>query len=702
MRIASLPEQGFIYSTSKPPGVGLVGPTDSIAQPRWHISAGSFDPYYPLDPLAVSPDGRRAWLQGSDGRAARVDLEHGRVEQFAFGLRDAVYGPEGSVFAVLDAHEQPTLVEFHDDAPLDQRTITCADAPRIHWPYAAPYHYAAYSDDWRGALRLTATRWGVALAHVSGLLWVHAFEPAGRRMRAWTMPPVYQGWTCAYVHAEGVVVTCVHNGRTGDIVWLDHDGVWHDCFDSNWRSLGPCVPSSRGFVSAIDDALVRFEGTPLQICERTFIGERIEDLAVDLAGRVVSALFSDRAAQTCGAGEQVRVWFGDDIDVVQPERVTAPRDEPAWRYEAIDDPTLGRIWKPDLARARELAEQLAHAPDPRAALLAALPGAALPDDAEPLEPLELVLQRLRRWIAPSLSRAQLFRAVERLVDEPLDDYLASALQDSLPSSLRAAGRPTAPVSTWIREHLAASFDGLANVDGCGEQPVRQASLVADLHARPVWSLQVTLADGRTLHVSLDDFDMQELRAGPSELSDEVVVVSGRLHAAGTDQPVLVTLDPFPGGFAQRVTVARQRSNEPLLRCAALFEPVILDTLDHARVLAYSAPRWPVFYVGQHEGHTCASPFADDLDDARVFERPAPLPAMRALLDGLVSAQLLELVAAPDDELLWAVEIAVCGSAPDRAAQALETLLLDHDGVDELFAELEQLREHVAQVCATGC
>ena len=52
-------------------------------------------------------------------------------------------------------------------------------------------------------------------------------------------------------------------------------------------------------------------------------------------------------------------------------------------------------------------------------------------------------------------------------------------------------------------------------------------------------------------------------------------------------------------------------------------------------------------------------------------------------------------AAPDDELLWAVEIAVCGSAPDQAAQALETLLLDHDGVVRAFHNT--CRHHAAKI-----
>ncbi|MFO7562972.1 MAG: hypothetical protein R6X02_10050 [Enhygromyxa sp.] len=686
MRVALLPDRGFVLTASKGLWLRLGERDQSLA------ATCDFNPYFPLDPLAVAPDGRHAWVRGRDGAGTRVDLDSGASEGFDFGLRDAVYGPEGTVFAVLEGSTEAELVEFDDRNPNEQRQIPCPTPQRIHWPFGPPYRYAAYDLDWSGALRLTATRFGVALAHVSGLLWVRFSAGPGRfDDQAWIMPPVYQGWTCAYAHADGLVVTSVHNGRTGDIVWLDRQGIWHDCFDSTWESLGVCVPSRRGFVAGYGDWLLRFEGSPGTITERVDIGDRCEDAAVSLDGDRVAVRFGNRVVVLDGDQETAQVWFNDDIETLEFEQVEEPCDEPPWRYQAIDDPDLGRLWKPDLERARALAKQL-HEQQFRLANLPALLPGPIEDGDDELDLVGLVLRRIRRWIAPALSRAKLLRVVERLAapdDEP-DEYVAWSLRQALPAPLREAGQPQSPANTWLRARVPGLFEGRY-----GERIIRDAVLVADVHCPPAWSLLIMLDDDESMLVTLDDFDPSSLAARPSEQSDEFAVMRGELTRWGKTEPVVVTLDPFPGGFAHRVVVSRPRGGDVLLRTGAWFEPPLLESVEQARVLAYGAESWPTLYTGlDADGRLHASPFAEDLVDARRVAKPSPLASIRALIDGLVDDELLELSSPLDDASLWAVEAAVLGLPDERATAALETLLLKHEGVEELFATTEQLHERV--------
>lgn len=693
MRIALLPNRGFVVADAK--GLWLRRDERVVS-----IPVGEFNPYSPLDPLAISPDGRRAWVRGRNGVATRVDLGDGTVEHFDFGLRDAVYGPERTVFAVVEGSTEAAMVEFDDRDPNDQRRIPCPTPRRIHWPYGSPYRYAAYSLDWSGALRLTATRAGLALAHVNGLLWVRFYEGPGRYAdEAWMMPPTYQGWTCGYVHEHGVVVTSVHNGRTGDVVWLDRRGIWHDCFDSNWEPLGPCVPARRGFVAGLGDWWVRFEGNPVDICERAFVGARPEDAAVELDGDRVAIGFDDRVALIEGAEQALQVWMADGVDNLELEQLGEPASEPPWRYQAIDDPELGRLWKPDVERARVLAQRLRERANPATTLEALLPGPALESEDDDVDLFELALTRLRRSITPSLSRTKLIRVVERLAadDEP-DEFVARSLRDALPPQLREAGRPQAPARAWLLARVPGLFDGR-----CGDRTIRQATIVADVHARPAWSLLIELDalssnERERWRVELEDFDPSSLAAPPSELSDEYAVVRGVLFRSERAEPVIVTLDPLAGGFAHRVVVSPPRSGEALLRTGAWFEPPTLERVEQARALTYGADSWPTLYTGlDPDSRLRASPFADDLRQAQLVTRPAPRLDIRGWIDALVADELLELNDSLDDATLWAVEAAVLGLPAERATAALESLLLKHDAVDELFAASEQLLERIVEL-----
>ena len=690
MRIAVLP-QGLVTVNQ---GLSVEGGKRPLAVP-----IGVADSYFPVGPLAVDPSGSRAWVRAADGRATRVDLRTGKHQAFDFELRGAVYDPRGSVVAVLGGpSESLALVEFDDDAPERHRPLPLPEPRRIHWPYGAPYRFAAYDLDWDGALRLSATRWGVALAHVNGTLWARFSDG---HQGAWTMPPVYQGWSCAFPHEHGLVVTCVHNGRTGEFVWLDREGVWHDAFDSSWKPVSPCVPTPRGFVAAFDDELVRFEGYPATITERVYVGGRPEEAAIDLELRQVVVHFGDRRARMDAGGDRVVVRRKGEESQERLERVAEPGATAPWTFEAIDDPDLGRIWKPELTRVARLVAALheEQAVDPAAAarsLQQALQGVAVEATEDPVQLEDAVWRGLRRWVAPYPSRAALTRMVERLATMGDDPFLERALRAELPGEWGQGPRPTRPADAWIRARVPALHEGRL-----GERTVTSAVITADVDRNPPWSVVAELEGGGQARVAIACFDPATLVALPSEANDEVELYDGVLtrHGTGDDgepESVIVEVDPWPGGFAHRVTVTSRQGGAARLRTGAQWEPVRLSDPDQARALAYGAESWPTLYLGRVDGALAIGPFADELEGATLVPRPAPLPAIAELLDGLVADEQLELARPADDELRWAVEVAIhTASSAEAAAAALETLLLDHEAVDELYADPDELRDRVA-------
>lgn len=490
------------------------------AQRSFAVSTGEADPYAPVGPLAVDPSGRRAWVRANDGRANRVNLDTGEIEAFDFELRDAVYDPSGLLFAAIGApSDDLRLVELSDDTPLVHREISLPDPRRIHWPYSPPYRSAVYDLDWHGALRLSATRWGVALAHVNGTLWARFSDG---HQRAWRMPPVYQGWTCAYPHQDGLVVTSMHNGRTGEIVWLDREGVWHDAYDSRWSAVGPCVPTCRGFLAPIDDELVRFEGFPATITQLASVGGSPTDTAVDLALERVVIDYGDCRAVLNATDDAVTVRIGREDSREAFEHTAEPGPKQPWIFEPIDDPDLGRIWRPDRDRVTQLLTSLRalHAVDPNAAATAlqqATRSASVEPASDP-DALEATVWRsLRRWVTEPLPHASLQRVSERLDSLDDDPFLEHALRSALsaPGAAELLSRPP-PLPAVIKMLDALVTDELLELTHPADESLQFA---IDAVVRGASSIE---AAAEALEELLFEHDaVEELHAEREELERHV-------------------------------------------------------------------------------------------------------------------------------------------------------------------------------------
>lgn len=651
------------------------------------LGAADASRYSPTGALAVSPDGATAWVAGEDRKATRVGLADGSRESFGWTLVDATYESPGQLLGLRLLEKQMELVRFTDAEPEMLTPVVLPPVRPIAWPFGAAYQFAAYEPEWSryGEARATTTEHGSAVAHVSGLLFVRWAD--GSEV-LWQTVPIYQGWICAYVHADGVVVSAVHNGRTGEVVWLDREGLWVDGFDSQWKRMGPCVPSPRGFIGWVDEDVVRFEGHPRRIIERAHVGGMDADVSVDASLTEVAAV----AGKGCFLVEDGRVRGDEDTDPF--ERLTDPLALEPIRFAWVDDPTLGRLPVPG---PDQVATLLALADGEGAASTELQQRLAMPQPAiEKQGARNAVLRHLYRAALPPLGPSGVRDALGRLARADESPFVNHALRRALPERWREL-TITEPVEPWLRAHIALVHQYNSRVEGvAGATAIATAELVADASRGPVrWCLQLE-TDGPLLDVWIAGMELEALT---TSIPDEPhVFLAFASQPDGSSREGYLTLDLLPGGWAYGVRFdAKPSEGEPKLSflCGAFFGGLDIDAAPDPDLAIRSLALGDLAHLhrGTRDGREVIHARQCPVEGSRPVEPPVePWLAVPALLQRLTGEELLELQAAPSAALAASVEQAFLTHLHDfgAAAEAVENALVDADEVDELYADPETL------------
>ena len=330
------------------------------------------------------------------------------------------------------------------------------------------------------------------------------------------------GGLLGFIQPNAPLAEHMYDGRTGEIVWLDREGVWHDAYDSRWYVVGPCVPTGRGFLAPIDDELARFEGFPATITQLASVGGSPVDTAIDLALERVVIDYGDRRAVLNATDDSVTVRIGREESREAFEHTAEPGPQRRWSFEPIDDPDLGRIWRPDRERATQLLTSLRalHAVDPKAAATAlqeATRGPSIKPARDP-DTLEATVWRsLQRWVTEPLTRASLQRVSERLDALDDDPFLEHALRSALstPESAELLSRlPPPPAVIEMLDALVA--DELVELTHPADESLQSA---IDAVVRDASSIE---AAAEALEELLLEHDaVEELHADREELERRV-------------------------------------------------------------------------------------------------------------------------------------------------------------------------------------
>lgn len=438
--------------------------------------------HFPTAPLALNFDGSTAWFADGRGKASRLCLADGSIERFSWKLIDAAYEAPGRLVGFRPKGKRMQLVRFSDADPENLDVVALPEAKDLQWPFAPPT--ARWSEKWTSYEQACVTRspHGVAATHAAGFLWIRW---ADNTETLWRIPTVSQGWLAAYVCDGGVVVTAVHNGRQGEIVWFDRSGFWVDAHRG--RTMGPCVPTRDGFVAWIDEELCRFEGQPLRPTKSVHVGGRLAHLNIDEHGVAVAAT-EDPGVGVFVADAGGVATFGDPgyEDAQTPyKRIAEPEHHEALRFVWEQDPVLGSIPVPDETQVQRLLALAEKAPVDVEALARMLPwkpqrlaqesGAAV-----------WVLNSLLRVPLPELDAPAVLRILHRLAAGGQRPFVDNALRQALPSRWRDLS-VREPIEDWFRNHahLAHRFAPvLSGVAGATE--VRRAALVAEPGNGPIY------------------------------------------------------------------------------------------------------------------------------------------------------------------------------------------------------------------------
>jgi hypothetical protein len=633
-------------------------------------------PYHPAGALAISPGGKLAWTAGDDGLARRVDLASGTVESFDLRLVDAAYVGAGELVGVIEQGGRLALVEWSDADPAGLRPVALPPEQRVDWPYGSPYQFGTYTTpDWdpQTSVRIAASPWGTVVAQSNGLVCLRSIDGRWRCVR---VAFAYQGWICGFAHPEGVVITSLHNARTGDVVWLDEQLRWVDAFDSAWTPIAPCVPVGDGFVTGMDDELVRFEGYPTRIIARAHVGGRAEDASITRDGAAFD--FGERLVRISPDGREIESWTpSGERNRLHWKAEATPRREPKWTWQGHEDPDLGVVWRPDPERLASFVERVRQHPE----AIAELPGVQPKPEEVAQDPEQAVVRLLKRYAASPVRRPSLERILRRLGPEPeRDAFLRAALRASLPAEW-ANLVPTLPIDAWIRANVPGLHGGTSE-----DEKVEWAEVTADPSDSPAWCVRVGLASGAERCFRFDGFRSGALSSTPSEGED------GFFEGRDDEGDYELTVKPI-AGFALGVQI-ESMARGVLLCTGALWKRVELASPDELRRLYYDGDADGLF-VGRSGDGWVVDLTPDDLEGARPASRPSPRPEARALLEALVEQDQLALHGEVDADLEWAAEVAAWGpSSIDRAAEKLEEALVEHASVDELFAGAEELAEAI--------
>lgn len=633
-------------------------------------------PYHPAGALAISPGGTLVWTAGDDGLARRVDLASGTVETFDLRLVDAAYVGAGELVGVIEQGGRLALVEWSDADPAALRPVALPPEQRVDWPYASPYQFGTYTTpDWdpQTSVRVAASPWGTVVAQSNGIVCLRSTDGRWRSVR---VAFAYQGWICGFAHSEGVVITSLHNARTGDVVWLDEELRWVDAFDSAWTPIAPCVPVGDGFITAMDDELLRFEGHPTRIVARAHVGGRGEDASITPDGAALD--FGGRLVRISPDGREIESWtLSGERDRLEWKTEATPRREPKWTWRRHEDPDLGTVWRPDPERLASFIERVRQHPE----AIAELPGVQPKPEDVAQDPEQAVVRLLKRHAASPIGLPSLERILRRLGPEPeRDPFLRAALRASVPGPW-ADLVPTLPIDAWIRANVPCLYGGTS--DG---ETVEWAVLTADLSDAPAWCVRAGLANDAERCFRFAGFRSDALSSTPSDGED------GFFEGRDDEGDYELTLKPV-AGIALGVRV-ESMDRGVLMRTGALWKRVELASPDELRRLYYDGDADGLF-LGRSGDGWVVDLRPDGLDDARPTSRPSPRPEARALVEALVEQEHLAFRGEVDDELAWAVEVAAWGPASiDRAAEELEKALVEHASVDELFAGGEELAEAI--------
>lgn len=637
--------------------------------------------YSPSGALALSPDGATALHAKEGDVACKTDLLSGRAESLEMRWIDVAYADEETIVALLRDGDEIRVAEL-DAKTLTPRMLDLPAPTPIHWPYGTPYRFGVYVDeDWSSSstVRISATRWGLVIAQSSGL--VHVRRPNGQWL-SWRVAFAYQGWICGYCHEHGVVFTSVHNGRTADVVWVDDDGIWYDCYASDWESMSPCVPCGRGFVAGLGDDLIRFEGYPATIVSRCSMGGRCEDMTTDPSGQTAVGAFESRLVRVTGDRSRVHVfskvgaWEDDEL-----EFVAEPVELSRIPYLSHLDPALGRLHCPDPQTVQALIDGMQTDPT----VLDWLPG--VQSSAEATNAVEAVLQALDRTPYRPHDKDTLLAVLARLQeDAPADVFVAWSLRQALPQAWRGL-KPSPPFDRWLRDHVVLLCEGTPTAG------VQRVIITADLDRAPSWGVRIERRSGRPQWIRLEEFEPGILAEGAVPDQDD------SWDGMRGETTVDVKITPH-NGMSFTVTI-HDDDGETLLHADALFDPIVVSDPDDVRRLYYDANADGLF-LGQRDGRWVVDSGPKNLEGVRPLSAPKPLPHFRERLLQMVADEWLALHACTED-LCWAVEVAVLGSDQSEGviAQVLEDLLLEHDAVDDLFADTEQLRAAVVELRGTS-
>lgn len=659
---------------------------------RRKLAAAKANLYSPVGPLAVSPDGRFAWTGGEDKPWQQIDLATGTISALPFELVDAAFVAPEHIVAVVRNGTRNQVVEFSPARPSERNPVSVAKTRTLAWPYGSPYKFQGPSiseEDLDTLVRITHTAHGTVVAQSNGLVYVR--WPDGEWV-AWRTPKAYQGWIVGFAHAGGIVVTSMHNGRTGDVVWLDCNGNWTDCWQSNWSSLGPAVPCAGVFWMSCDETLFRFSGYPVVCDEVLKLSGSSVDATVDQDGtRAVVA--TDGAVVTITANAGIAVRGRDGSEEHHPLSADSAPHAASLTWIAVTDPDLGTIWRPDSARISALV-----ALGERWVEDGGLPGQPPSSDATTEGSEAGVLRALCRNSPELRSLRSLRNVLVRIVDgRDADPFVRWLLQEVLPAGWRNL-TPTHPIDPWIAARVPALHHGEARADTVTRAtlgavlPSRVRSSAGSIGARYGWCIQIELASGQTLLARIVEFWAAAMHCEPMP---EDAPVDAREPLAELDgQEIELALVPLGCGL---IAVTATKNGVEIVRTAAQFEPIQLDSPDDLRWLYYGSNA-DGLYLGRRDGAWVVDLTAEDLADARPTAMPAPLPAVRSMLDALVVDGALEMQGEIDDNLLYQAELAVFGHPEEEtAARLLGEVLENHPNVGELFADDERLEAAVAFV-----
>jgi hypothetical protein len=614
--------------------------------------------YGPVGALAVSPDARTVWLGAERlGRSFRIDLEGDHAAELPFTIMDATYLRGGELLAVIarEQHGPRELVRFGDGARPTPEPFALPRPRAIRWPFGVPYQFGTYENAWTSGsvVRISHNRFGIGIAQTSGL--IVRIAPDGA-VQVWQGQPVYQGWIVATPTAEGTIVSALHNGRSGEFVWLDDVGAFYDSFDSEWNAIAPAQPVTGGYVGG---AAAEKVGRPVVqlFSDSNTLGERALAPSEVMFGDV----FSDGADHAC--------WTGDSSHGVARRGADG-----RWHCTILGEAPI----QAELAPARPSSTKRTRYHVVTLPRLPELP-IVRPVDA-PAD--EKAFEASRRFGRPvGLTYREFVTLVSLATDASVDPFTRFFARWSIDPTLEPPALGT-PIAKALAICAAAVH---------GDPRLRWARLSGTIGARGA-ELVFDCADSNRL------IRIVTTELLPSSLTDiwsadegnATIEIEDAAWIAGEESGRGIELGIARAGAFVHVAEVRSADGTIAITTGVHVEPIGIEATTEDEAIALAGRHLDVngLFLAKRDRFVL-SPF--ELEGARLLTEPAPVaPEASALIEALEAAEQIALAdgaAVPLRELAYAMY----GGA-DAAARAakVEAFLLDEPSVEDLFCGPEEI------------